>query len=148
MFSKEFLITFIVNIFIGMGFNAMNMMAYDISHLYVSVTLFYVGCIMASNMVWSHEIIHYLNHGMFNLNTFLLGIVMTLFFVYLARNQVGVNKDQWFRRMIPHHSTALTTSEKLLENNDNLDKTTKKLAKDIIDVQNKEIDLIKKLLKN
>jgi hypothetical protein len=145
MLTKEFLITFIINIFVGMGFNAMNMMAYNINHLYVSVTLFYVGCIMASNMVWSHEIIHYVNHGMFNINTFLFGIVLTLFFVYLARNQVGVNENQWLRRMIPHHSTALTTSEKLLENN-NLRPETKKLSKEIIDVQNKEIDLMKSLL--
>ena len=159
---KIFVITFIVNIIIGMLFNAMNMMAYDFNHLYFSVTLFYVGCIMASNMVWSHEIIHYLTMGHFNTNMFLFGIILTLFFVYLARNQVGVNTNQWLRRMIPHHSTALTTSEKLLEKignqetNENInnntngknDKKVYRLAKDIIFNQNAEIHYMKTFLKN
>ena len=127
-------------------------MAYDFNHLYFSVTLFYVGCIMASNMVWSHEIIHYLTMGHFNTNMFLSGIILTLFFVYLARNQVGVNTNQWLRRMIPHHSTALTTSEKLLEKigktNGKNDKKIYRLAKDIIFNQNAEIHYMKTFLKN
>ena len=48
--------------------------------------------------------------------------------------------------MIPHHSTALTTSTKLIENHNNLSPEVYKLANEIIDTQNKEIKLMKSLL--
>ena len=32
----------------------------------ISLTLFYGGLLMASNMIWGHEIIHYLSMGHFN----------------------------------------------------------------------------------
>ena len=50
---KHYIISFIVNVFVGMAFNAMNMLAFKFDHLDISVTLLYVGLIMASNMVWS-----------------------------------------------------------------------------------------------
>ena len=47
--------------------------------------------------------------------------------------------------MIPHHSTALTTSKLIHERTD--DKKIKKLSKDIIETQEKEIRLMNKLIK-
>ena len=131
-----------------MAFNAMNMLAFKLEHLDISVTLLYVGLIMASNMVWSHEIIHYLSHKRFNLKIFLIGIALTTIFVLLARNQVFVSEEQWLRRMIPHHSTALTTSTKLIENHPNLSSKIYRLAKDIIYNQNAEIDFMKTYLQD
>ena len=50
--------------------------------------------------------------------------------------------------MIPHHSTALTTTNKLKENlRIKKDKKLSKLADDIIDTQEREIKLMKELLK-
>ena len=46
--------------------------------------------------------------------------------------------------MIPHHSTALTTSHKIY--NKTSDPKLKKLAKEIIDTQEKEIKLMKSML--
>lgn len=43
---------------IGILFNPMNILAYDLNHLYL--TLFYGRLLMASNMIWAHEIVHYL----------------------------------------------------------------------------------------
>ena len=143
---KHHLITFAVNVVIGMAFNAMNMLAFRRDHLDISVTLLYVGLIMASNMIWSHEIIHYLSHKKFNLKIFMIGLALTAFFVLIARNQVFVSEKQWLRRMIPHHSTALTTSTKLIENHNNLSPEVYKLANEIIDTKNKEIKLMKSLL--
>jgi len=143
MIGKTFYITFLVNFIVGMLFNAMNMLAYRFSDLYFSITLVYVGCIMAANMVWSHEVIHWFTMGMFDVKTFIFGILLTLFFVGLARYQVGVDKTQWMRRMIPHHSTALTTTNRLLSNNPNLDPQTKKLAEEIISTQEREISQMK-----
>ena len=46
--------------------------------------------------------------------------------------------------MISHHSTALTTSNKIYNKTSN--KQIKKLAKEIIDTQEREINLMKNML--
>jgi hypothetical protein len=62
-FYKKQLIMFIIMVIIGMLFNPMNILAYRFSDLYISQTLFYGGLLMASNMIWAHEIVHYLYSG-------------------------------------------------------------------------------------
>ena len=137
---------FIMMVIIGMLFNPINILAYRFSDLYISGTLFYGGLLMASNMIWGHEIVHYLQHGHFNLTIFCIGIIMSIITVIvLLRSQLFVNDTQWLRRMIPHHSTALTTTRKLLENND-LDPKLYRLAKDIIYNQEREILFMKQYL--
>ena len=109
---KFHIVQFIVMILIGMFFNPMNMLAHDINHVYLSLTLFYGGVLMASNMIWSHEIIHFLSMGHFNTGLFLSGILLSIITtICLLRKQLFVNDNQWLKRMISHHSTALTTSE-------------------------------------
>jgi len=51
----------------------MNRLAYRFSDLYISQTLFYGGLLMASNMMWAHEIGHYLAMGHFNMLGFSVG---------------------------------------------------------------------------
>ena len=55
-----------------------------------------------------------------------------------------VNDKEWLKRMISHHSTAITTSEKIYNRTNN--RSIKKLARDIIDTQEREITLMKSLL--
>ena len=55
-----------------------------------------------------------------------------------------VNDEEWLKRMISHHSTAITTSEKIYNRTNN--RSIKKLARDIIDTQEREITLMKSLL--
>jgi len=62
----------------------------------------------------------------------------------LLRNQLFVNDKQWLRRMIGHHSSALTSSNKIIDRTDN--KKIKSLSKNIIETQTKEIDLMKSML--
>ena len=64
---------FIVMVIIGMMFNPMNILAYRFSDLYISQTLLYGGLLMASNMMWAHEIVHYLSMGHFNILVFSVG---------------------------------------------------------------------------
>jgi uncharacterized membrane protein (DUF106 family) len=136
---------FIVMVIIGMLFNPMNLLAYRFSDLYISQTLFYGGLLMASNMMWAHEIIHYLSMGHFNIYVFIIGIVLSIIItMFLLRNQLLVDDKQWLRRMISHHSTALTTSHKIYNKTNN--PKLKKLAKEIIDTQEKEIQLMKSML--
>ena len=146
---KRQIIMFIVMVIIGMLFNPMNILAYRFSDLYISQTLFYGGLLMASNMIWAHEIGHYLSMGHFNMLVFSVGIILSISVsILLLRQQLLVDDKQWLRRMIPHHSTALTTTTKLLEKNDNFKDNPNlyRLAKEIIDTQEKEIQLMKSML--
>ena len=135
---------FIVMVIIGMLFNPMNILAYRFSDLYLSQTLFYGGLLMASNMIWAHEIIHYLSMGHFNMLVFSVGIILSISVSILLRQQLLVDDKQWLRRMIPHHSTALTTTHKIYNRTTN--PKIKDLAKEIIDTQEKEIELMKSML--
>ena len=139
------IIRFIVMVIIGMLFNPMNILAYRFSDLYMSQTLFYGGLLMASNMMWAHEIVHYLSIGHFNMLVFSVGIILSIgVSMLLLRQQLLVNDKQWLRRMIPHHSTALTTTHKIYNRTNN--PKIKELAKEIIDTQEKEIQLMKSML--
>lgn len=143
---KHQLIMFIIMVVIGMAFNAMNVLAYRLNDLYISLTLFYGGLLMASNMMWGMEIVHYLDHGHFNYYVFCIGILLSVVIsLYLLRKQFLVDDEQWLKRMISHHSTAITTSENIYKKTQN--KEIKKLSKSIIDTQEKEIQLMKSLLK-
>ena len=142
---KRHIIMFIVMVIIGMLFNPMNILAYRFSDLYISQTLFYGGLLMASNMVWAHEIVHYLLMGHFNMLVFYVGIILSIgVSILLLRQQLLVDDKQWLRRMIPHHSTALTTTHKIYNRTNN--PKIKELAKEIIYTQEKEIQLMKSML--
>ena len=78
---KNNFILFCVMFVIALFLNPMNILAYRLDDLYVSITLIYASLYMASNMIWSHQIVHYFQMGHFNKQIFLLGISMSLFFV-------------------------------------------------------------------
>ena len=142
---KKQIIMFIVMVIVGILFNPMNILAYRFSDLYISQTLFYGGLLMASNMIWAHEIVHYLSMGHFNMLIFSVGIILSIgVSILLLRQQLLVDDKQWLRRMIPHHSTALTTSHKIYNKTTN--PKVKKLTKEIIYTQEKEIQLMKSML--
>ena len=138
-------ILFAVMFVVAVLINPMNILAYDFSHLMLSTTLILTSLYMASTMLWSHQIVHYLQMGHFNKRIFVVGIAMSFIFIILLRSQVIVSPKQWLRRMIPHHSTALTTTKRLLSNS-TVDDKTYRLAKNIILTQQKEIDFMKTLL--
>ena len=145
MMLKGQIIMFIVMAIVGILFNPMNILAYRFNDLYLSLTLFYGGLLMASNMIWAHEIVHYFSMGHFNILVFSVGVILSvLISLYLLRYQFMVNDEEWLKRMISHHSTAITTSEKIYDRTKNT--TIKKLARDIIDTQEREITFMKSLL--
>tara|TARA_B100000123_G_C25599196_1_gene370664 strand:+ start:43 stop:483 length:441 start_codon:yes stop_codon:yes gene_type:complete len=143
--KKQHFIMFITMVIVGILFNPMNILLYRYSDFYLSLTLFYGGLLMASNMIWAHEIVHYLAMGHFNMIIFSIGIVLSICVsALLLREQFLVNDEQWLKRMISHHSTALTTSNKIYNRTNNY--KLKKLAKEIIDTQEREISLMKSML--
>ena len=142
---KYQIIMFVVMVIVGMLFNPMNILAYRVDDLYISLTLFYGGLLMASNMMWAHELVHYFAMGHFNKVVFLIGIVLSISIsIFLLRKQLYVDDEQWLKRMISHHSTALTTSHKIHNSTDSM--KVKHLAKDIINTQEREINLMKSIL--
>jgi hypothetical protein len=144
---KDQFVLFIVMFIVGILFNPMNILAYSFSDLYLSLTLIYGGLLMASNMIWSHQIVNYLSMGHFNKTIFLCGICLSFFSAFLLRSQLFVSSDNWLRRMIGHHSTALTTTNQLLKNKKYLEnENIFRLAKDIIYTQKSEIETMKNFL--
>lgn len=145
-FLKKQFIMFFVMFVVGVLFNPMNILAYRLGDLFLSLTLLYGGLLMASNMIWAHEIVHYFSSGVFNIYIFIFGIILSsIISIFLLRSQLFVNDNQWLKRMISHHSTAITTSHKISNRTENTE--IKKLANDIIDTQEKEIILMKSMLK-
>ena len=141
------LILFSIMFIVGVLFNPMNILAFRLTDIYLSLTLMYGGLLMASNMIWSHQIVHYLSMGHFDFKIFVIGILLSLFCVFLLRSQLFVDDQNWLRRMIGHHSTALTTTNQLLKNKRHLENDKiYRLAKDIIYTQENEILTMKNFL--
>ena len=136
---------FIVMIIVGVLFNSMNILAYRFNYLYFALTLFYCGLLMSSNMICAYDIVHYFSMGHFNIYLFIFGIILSISIsLLLLRQQFEVTDKEWLKRMISHHSTALTTSHKIKDRTKN--ERIKKLAREIIETQEKEITLMKSLL--
>ena len=142
---KYHITMFIVMVVFGMLFNPMNVLAYRFNDLYFSQTLFYGGLLMASNMIWAHEIVHVIAMGKMNYKLFIFGILLSISItIFLLRKQFIVNDNQWLKRMISHHSTALTTSHNIYKKTNN--PRIKKLSKEIIDTQEREISEMKSMI--
>ncbi len=62
------------------------------------------------------------------------------------RFQFMINEDQYIRGMIPHHSMAVHMSNKLIENNPDVNVSIKRFAKNIIAGQENEIIFMKNIL--
>jgi len=137
---------FFGSIIIGIFLNGMNVLAYRYSDLYLSNTLIYSALLMASNMCVLETLMFYDHTKKLELNTFIFFIILSLTIIALLREQTFIDDNEWLKRMISHHSTALTTSHKINERTKN--EEIKKLSRDIIDTQEKEIKMMKELLKN
>jgi hypothetical protein len=102
---------------------------------------------MASTMICAHQIVHYISMGHLDKYVFSIGIGLSAVFLYIMRSQIFIKPEDWMRGMIPHHSTAITTTRKLLENNQlKPDSNIYKLANDILKTQQDEIAFMKELL--
>jgi len=139
------IVMYIVMVIVGMMFNPMNVLAFRLNDLYLSLTLFYGGLLMASNMIWAHEIVHVIAMGKMNYKLFIFGILLSIAItIFLLRKQFIVDDKQWLKRMISHHSTALTTSHNIYKKTN--DPRIKKLSKEIIDTQEREISEMKSMI--
>ena len=135
---------FFGSLFIGIFLNAMNILAFRLSDLYLSKTLVYSALLMASNMCILEIMMHYSHTQQMRIQLAIFFILLSTMTIIFLREQVWVNDNEWLKRMISHHSTALTTSHKIKNKTKN--EKVKKLATEIIETQEREIKLMKELL--
>ena len=147
MHFKQEIMLFFVMFMISLCVDSMNMMVYSIQDIYLSKALIISSLYMASTMVGAHQIVHYLSYGNLKTHVFITWIGISLMFFYVMRSQMFIKPKDWLREMIPHHSTAITTTTELLKNN-KLDTNSPvyKLATQILATQKDEITLMKSLL--
>ena len=128
----------------------MLVMSLIITNSYKNITFsqgkFYMSVIM-SLLMGILEVLMYDTH----MHTISLSYFFSLFFalsvfIYLYRNQMYIDDKEYLKEMIEHHSMAILTSEEILQKTQ-LERV-KKLAENIIDVQEKEIDFMKQLIQN
>lgn len=104
----------------------------------------YLATIMGLFMILLEVIMHDHQYHVFSFNFYIILFALLALFVYLYRTQVAINDKQYLEGMIEHHSMALLTSEEILKKTDSYDVT--KLAKNIIQQQQDEIQLMRELV--
>jgi hypothetical protein len=75
------------------------------------------------------------------------GLIIVIVSLIFIKNQIFISEKQYIKNMIPHHSMAILMSKKLLKNNKNITPKLAILANNIIDAQEKEIQILKQLEK-
>lgn len=124
---------------------SMYMNTYEFDHVYFSLTRFYMTCLGISAMaviMLSFMLNMYKNRKK-NIGIYLGSAVLFVAALGLVRAQGPIIGDVlYMKAMIPHHSIAILTSKRA----DIKDPETKKLAKEIIEAQEREIAQMKKII--
>jgi len=105
----------------------------------------YLATIMALFMVLIEVIMHDHQYHVLSVNWYAILFALLAMLTFLYRKQVAINDKQYLEGMIEHHSMAVFQSEEILKKTDNYD--IAKLAKNIIQTQNDELQIMTNLLK-
>lgn len=125
-------------------FGMMYLNVYSIDHLFFSRTRVFMALMMGAVMAIIMLLFMWKMYENKTLNKIILGVSVLVFAgsLFMVRSQTTVSDVAWMKAMIPHHSIAILTSKRA-----NLkDSEVKKLANDIIEAQEKEIEQMKKLI--
>ena len=141
MYTK-FLVTLLLS-FIAM-YITMYMNTYEWDHVWFSLTRFYMAtlgiCAMAVIMLT-------MMMGMYknrkkNISIYVGSLLIFFSALGLVRAQIPVDDVLWMKAMIPHHSIAILASKRA----NITDPEAQKLAKEIIEAQQREIAEMKKII--
>ncbi|MBD3203847.1 DUF305 domain-containing protein [Candidatus Woesearchaeota archaeon] len=116
----------------------------ELNHIYLSATRFYMALLMVSPMALLMLLMMrdmYTNKKI-NRIIFVISTLIFIFSLIFLRAQIPIGDEQYMKAMIPHHSSAILTSE----NADIKDPEVKQLAKEIIETQEREIAQMKDIL--
>ena len=111
------------------------------AEVYFSVTQGWMGAALGAIMVAADGLLHPLP-----LWVWLMAITVFVVAVIGYRYQVGVTDREYLHDMIPHHSMAVLTSERILAKTTN--PAVIRLAESIRDAQVREIAEMRQLLQN
>jgi hypothetical protein len=114
--------------------------------LYITNNLgkIYMASIMAFFMLFLEVMMHDQQYKVFSINLYTMLAIGLLSFIYLYRNQIQITDKQYLEGMIEHHSMGIFTSEEIV--NKTNDYNVAKLAKNIIQTQKDEINIMRELL--
>ena len=121
-------------------------MTNSVSNITFSLGKFYISVIMAL-LMGLLEIIMY-DTQMKTVSTiyYIVFMFLLVIFLYIYRNQVYIDDEEYLKEMIEHHSMAILTSEEILQKTKS--ELVKRLAENIDITQQKEIEFMKKLINN
>lgn len=123
-------------------------MTNSVTNITFSLGKFYISAIMAL-LMGLLEVCMY-DYHMYQMRStisapYYLVLLFSLFvFLYLYRNQIYIDDNEYLREMIEHHSMALLTSDEILQKTQS--ERVKTLAENIVSTQNSEISYMKQLL--
>jgi len=137
-FSFEMILVMIIASILAGFLSTMNVYSSSFSDISVHINDAYMVLLMVSWMM--------LFYGLYINNTSLIVVffVLVLALFYCIRKQVYIDDVQYLRGMVPHHSMAIMMSERILEKTE--DEKVKVLARNIMDGQQKEINLMNEIL--
>jgi uncharacterized protein (DUF305 family) len=139
---QKFGVTMAISFIIMYGIMFLNVS--ETNHIYLSLTRTYMTLLMISTMAIVMLLMMGKMYSNKKINSFIIIVSVLVFgLVFTAlRTQTPVGDEQYMKAMIPHHSSAIMTSE-----NANIqDPELRKLADDIIDAQKREIAQMKAIL--
>ena len=118
----------------------------EFAHIYFSQTRVYMAIFMGAVMAIIMMGFMWKMYDNKKLNAVIMGlsVLLVLGSFGLIQNQVGVDDTAWRSAMIPHHSTAIMTSE-----NANLtDPRVQQLSEEIIQAQEEEMAKMEQLIED
>jgi len=105
----------------------------------------YLSFIMAGLMGLIEVLMHDSHYHIFSTQYYIILGSAVVLFVYLYRNQVGIDDINFLNEMIEHHSMALLTTNKILEKTS--DYKTKRIAMQIRNIQELDINDMNDILR-
>ncbi len=115
-----------------------------LSHLYLSLTRLYMALLMVAPMAFFMLVLMLDMYKDKKLNTIIMvaSVAVFLLALVLLRTQTPISDEQYMKAMIPHHSSAILTSQEA----DIKDPEVKELSQAIIEAQEREIEQMKDIL--
>jgi hypothetical protein len=128
----------LIIMFIAGILSSMSIWADKLSDMAISLNDIYMSLLMCGWMLFFMGLYEK------NYQTVLIGLISVIIIFIMIRTQLFITPKQYLVGMIPHHSMAVLMSKKLLERG-NLGSELNILAKNIINSQEKEIEIMKHL---
>lgn len=119
---------------------------FRLEHAVFSETRVYMALMMGSVMTVIMMLFMWKMYEKKKWNYMILAASTAVFAVtfWLVRSQITVDDVSWMKGMIPHHSSAILTSERAGLK----DPRVRKLSEEIIEAQEREIEEMKRLIKD